>query len=129
MELIDQKTKKIMEECKAKAKEAGLNMKGETLEYILTNQNMLELSPKVMIPTLYDYWVHDVEVIRDKWVYGAYPHNPYETCINTRPGIFVFNDKKNDLVDCLVFLYGFGELCFFQNNIFFRNAWNDDFCG
>ncbi|OGF61995.1 hypothetical protein A2926_01370 [Candidatus Giovannonibacteria bacterium RIFCSPLOWO2_01_FULL_44_40] len=129
MELIDQKAKKIMEECKAKAKEAGLSVKGETLEYILTNQNMIELSPKRMIPTLYDYWVHDVEVIRDKWVYGAYPHNPYETCINTRPGISFYNDNNPDWLNCMIFYHVLGHLDFFQNNIFFRNTWNDDFCG
>ena len=66
MELISQRTKKIMEECKVIARTQGLDVQGETLEYIATNQNMLELGPKVMIPTLYDYWVEDLEVIRDK---------------------------------------------------------------
>jgi len=31
---------------------------------------LIELSPKIMIPTLYDYWVHDVEVLKEK---GKYP--------------------------------------------------------
>ena len=76
MELIDQRTKKIMEECKERARAMGLDVKGETLEYIVTNQDMLELGPKVMIPTLYDYWVDDVEVVRDKWLYKVVPDNP-----------------------------------------------------
>ena len=52
MKLIDQYTKKIMEECKVRAREAGLVFEDESLEYIVTNLDMLELSPKVMIPTL-----------------------------------------------------------------------------
>ena len=55
MELINQHTKKIMEECKIRARDAGLCFDDETLEYIVTNRDMLELSPKVMIPTLYDW--------------------------------------------------------------------------
>ena len=62
MQLIDQHTKKIMEGCKDRAREAGLCFEDETLEYIVTNRDLLELTPKVMIPTLYDYWVHEVEV-------------------------------------------------------------------
>jgi len=64
MELITQHTKKIMEECKERARDAGLNFQRETLEYIVTNRDMINLSPKAMIPTLYDYWVNDVEVLR-----------------------------------------------------------------
>ena len=50
MELISQHTKKIMEECKVRARDAGLVFEDESLEYIVTNQDMLNLSPKVMIP-------------------------------------------------------------------------------
>ena len=64
MEIINQHTKKIMEGCKERAAAAGLTFQSETLEYIVTNQDMLELSPKGMIPTLYDYWVNDLEVIK-----------------------------------------------------------------
>jgi len=73
MELIDQHTKKIMEGCKERALDAGLRFQDETLEYIVTNRDLLELSPKVMIPTLYDYWVHDVQVLQGKGKYELYP--------------------------------------------------------
>ena len=36
MELIDQHTKKIMEGCKKRALDAGLNFQDETLEYIVS---------------------------------------------------------------------------------------------
>ena len=85
MELIDQRTKKIMEECKERARSAGLQFENETLEYIVSNRDLLELSPKMMIPTLYDYWVHDVEVLKEYGKYKLYPTNPYETVINSRP--------------------------------------------
>ncbi|MDP3710244.1 MAG: SpoVR family protein, partial [bacterium] len=64
MNLLDPKMKAEMEECKTRARAAGLTFGNDTLEYIVTNQDMLELSPKVMIPTLYDYWAYDVEVRR-----------------------------------------------------------------
>jgi len=69
MELISQHTKEIMEGCKIRARKAGLMFENETLEYIISNRDMIELSPKVMIPTLYDYWVHDVEVLKKKGQY------------------------------------------------------------
>ena len=46
MELIDQHTKRIMEGCKERAREAGLRFHDETLEYIVTNRDLLELSPE-----------------------------------------------------------------------------------
>ena len=55
-----------MEECKVRARDAGLVFENETLEYIVTNKDMIELSPKGMIPTMYDYWVHDVEILKEK---------------------------------------------------------------
>ncbi len=61
-----------MEGCKERARDAGLSFTDETLEYLVTNRDLLELSPKVMIPTLYDYWVHDVEVLREKGKYELY---------------------------------------------------------
>ncbi len=64
MELISQHAKRIMEGCKDRARQAGLRFEDETLEYVVTNRDMLALGPKVMIPTLYDYWVQDVEVLR-----------------------------------------------------------------
>ena len=81
MQLLDQHAKGIMEECKSRARDAGLRFDDETLEYIVSNRDMLELSPKNMIPTLYDYWMHDVNVLREKGKYELYPHNPYETVI------------------------------------------------
>ena len=129
MELISQHAKRIMEECKIRARATGLDIKGETLEYIINNQDMIELSPKIMIPTLYDYWVHDVEVIRDKWVYDVSPHNPYETVINTRPAISFYNDNNPDWLNTMIFYHVLGHIDFFQNNIFYKKTWNDDFCG
>lgn len=129
MELIDQRTKKIMEECKVRAKAAGLDIQGETLEYIVTNRDLTELFSKVMIPTLYDFWVHDVETVRDKWLYDVYPHNPYETVINTRPAISLYNDNNPDWLNVMIFYHVLAHIDFFQNNIFFRKTWDDDFCG
>lgn len=129
MELISQRTKKIMEECKVIARTQGLDVQGETLEYIATNQNMLELGPKVMIPTLYDYWVEDLEVIRDKWLYDIFPHNPYETVINTRPPISFYNDNNPDWLNIMIFYHVLGHIYLFQNNAFFQNTWHGDFCG
>ena len=129
MELIDQRTKKIMEECKERAKAIGLDVKRETLEYIITNQEMLELGPKVMIPTLYDYWVEDVEVVRDKWLYRVFPRNPYETVINTRPPISFYNDNNSDWANVAIFDHVLGHIWLFQNNVFFQSTWHRDFCG
>ncbi|MEK7121234.1 MAG: SpoVR family protein [Patescibacteria group bacterium] len=129
MELISQETKRIMEECKKRAKAFGLNIEGETLEYIVTNRNLTELSSKVMIPTLYDYWADDVDTIRNKWIYEIRPHNPYETVINTRPVISYYNDNNPDWLNTMIFYHVLGHIDFFQNNVFFKKTWLGDFCG
>ncbi|MFH1137150.1 MAG: SpoVR family protein [Pseudomonadota bacterium] len=129
MQLIDQHTKKIMEGCKERARDFGLRFQDETLEYIVTNRDLLELSPKVMIPTLYDYWVHDVEVLKEKGKYELYPSNPYETVINTRPPISFYNDNNPDWLNVMIFYHVLGHIDFFQNNIFFRHTWDYDFNG
>ena len=129
MYLIDQHTKKIMEECKERARAAGLAFSDETLEYIVTNRDMISLSPKVMIPTLYDYWVHDVEVLKEQGKYKLYPHNPYETVINSRPAISFYNDNNPDWLNIMIFYHVLAHIDFFQNNILFENTWNDDFVG
>ena len=129
MELIDQHTKKIMEGCKERARNAGLSFGDETLEYIVTNRDLLELSPKVMIPTLYDYWVHDVEVLKEKGKYELYPGNPYETVINTRPAISFYNDNNPDWLNVMIFYHVIAHIDFFQNNLFFRHTWDYDFTG
>lgn len=129
MELINQHTKQIMEGCKERARAAGLSFTDETLEYIVTNRDLLELSPKVMIPTLYDYWVHDVEVLREKGKYELYPHNPYETVINTRPPISFYNDNNPDWLNVMIFYHVLAHIDFFQNNLYFRNTWDYDFTG
>jgi stage V sporulation protein R len=129
MELISQHTKRIMEECKARAREAGLVFDNETLEYIVTNRDMIELSPKGMIPTLYDYWVNDVEVLKEKGKYKLYPHNPYETVINTRPAISFYNDNNPDWLNIMIFYHVIAHIDFFQNNILFKDTWSDDFTG
>ncbi len=129
MELISQNAKKIMEECKARAKLAGLNIAGESLEYIVSNRNLIELNSKSMIPTLYDYWIDDIEVVRNKWIYDIDPHNPFETVINTRPPISFYNDNNPDWLNTMIFYHVLGHIDFFQNNTFFRNTWQEDFCG
>lgn len=129
MELIDQRTKKLMEECKARARSAGLVFGEETLEYIVTNRDMIRLSPKVMIPTLYDYWVNDVEVLKEEGKYKLYPSNPYETVINSSPAISYYNDNNPDWMNIMIFYHVLGHIDFFQNNILFANTWKDDFVG
>jgi stage V sporulation protein R len=129
MELINQHTKEIMEGCKVRARAAGLRFTDESLEYIVTNRDLIELSPKVMIPTLYDYWVHDVEVLRGKGEYELYPHNPYETVINTRPAISFYNDNNPDWLNVMIFYHVLGHIDFFQNNHCFRHTWEYDFTG
>ncbi|MFH2060900.1 MAG: SpoVR family protein [Pseudomonadota bacterium] len=129
MELVSQHVKGIMEECKLRARDHGLKFDDETLEYIVTNRDMIELSPKVMIPTLYDYWVHDVRVLSGKGQYEAYPSNPYETVINTRPAISFYNDNNPDWLNVMIFYHVLGHIDFFQNNLFYRNTWDIDLTG
>ncbi len=129
MELIDQHTKSIMEGCKERARDAGLRFGDETLEYIVTNRDLLELSPKMMIPTLYDYWVHDVEVLKERGKYELYPSNPYETVINTRPAISFYNDNNPDWLNVMIFYHVLGHIDFFQNNLYFGHTWDMDFAG
>ena len=129
MKLLEQGMKSEMEKCKKAAKDAGLQFQDNTLEYIVTNQDMLELSPKIMIPTLYDYWVHDIAVHRNRWMYSVFPHNPYETVINTRPPVSFYNQDNADWFNVMIFYHVLGHIDFFQNNVFFRKTWDDDFCG
>ncbi len=129
MELVSQHVKSIMEGCKERARDAGLRFEDETLEYIVTNRDLLELSPKMMIPTLYDYWVHDVEVLKEKGRYELYPTNPYETVINTRPAISFYNDNNPDWLNVMIFYHVLGHVDFFQNNLFFRHTAEYDFAG
>ena len=129
MELIDQHTKKIMEGCKKRARAVGLRFQDETLEYIVTNRDLLEISPKMMIPTLYDYWVHDVEVLKEKGKYELYPANPYETVINTRPAISFYNDNNPDWLNVMIFYHVLAHIDFFQNNLYFRHTFDYDFTG
>jgi stage V sporulation protein R len=118
-----------MEGCKERALAAGLRFEEESLEYIVTNRDLLELTPKVMIPTLYDYWVHDVEVLKEKGRYELYPSNPYETVINTRPAISYYNDNNPDWMNVMIFYHVLGHIDFFQNNLYFRHTWDYDFTG
>jgi stage V sporulation protein R len=129
VELIEQHTKRIMEGCKGRAREAGLRFHDETLEYIVSNRDLLELGPKYMIPTLYDYWVHDVEVLKEKGRYDLYPHNPYETVVNTRPAISFYNDNNPDWLNVMIFYHVLAHIDFFQNNMLFKHTWDEDFAG
>lgn len=128
MELISSEAKKIMEECKRVARANGLKFSDETIEYIVTNEDLIKLSPKGMIPTLYDYWVHDVYVLQDKGKYELYPHNPYETVINTRPPLSFYNDNNPDWLNVMIFYHVIAHIDFFQNNVYFEKTWLDDFC-
>lgn len=127
MELISQHAKKIMEGCKERARAAGLRFQDDSLEYIVTNRDFLELSPKNMIPTMYDYWVQDVEVMKEQGQYELYPNNPYETVINTRPPISFYNDNNPDWLNVMIFYHVIGHIDFFQNNLYFRHTWDYDF--
>ncbi len=129
MELVSQHVKGIMEECKVRARDAGLRFDDETLEYIVTNRDLIELSPKMMIPTLYDYWVHDVRVLSGKGMYEAYPSNPFETVINTRPAISYYNDNNPDWLNVMIFYHVLAHIDFFQNNLFYKNTWDIDLAG
>lgn len=129
MNLIDQHTKSIMEDCKLRAKAQGLEFGNETLEYIVTNKDMLDLSPKVMIPTLYDFWVNDVEVLKEYGKYKLYPSNPYETVINSRPAISFYNDNNPDWMNIMIFYHVLAHIDFFRHNRLFAHTWNDDFVG
>jgi len=129
MELISQHTKAIMEECKLRARDAGLVFDNESLEYIVTNKDLIELSAKVMIPTLYEYWVQDVEVLQGHGRYKLFPNNPYETVINSRPAISFYNDNNPDWLNIMIFYHVIAHVDFFQNNIFFEHTWSDDFVG
>ena len=129
MELLNQQMKAEMEECKKRARAAGLQFPDNTLEYKVSNLDMLELSPKHMIHTMFDYWVHDVATIRNKWLYDMYPHNPYETVINTRPPISFYNQDNADWFNVVIFYHVLGHIDFDQNNVSFRKTWDDDFAG
>jgi stage V sporulation protein R len=129
MELINQHTKKIMEGCKERARASGLSFTDESLEYIVTNRDLIELSPKYMIPTLYDYWVHEVEVLKEKGRYELYPSNPYETVINTRPPISFYNDNNPDWLNVMIFYHVLAHIDFMQNNLYFQFTWDFDFTG
>ena len=129
MELLKQNMKQEMERCKKIAKAEGLNFDDNTLEYIVSNRDMIRLSPKIMIPTLYDYWVHDIGVVGGQREYDAFPHNPYETVINTRPAMSFYNQDNTDWFNVMIFYHVLGHIDCFQNNINFRNTWDDDFAG
>ena len=127
MELINQHTKKIMEGCKERAADAGLKFDKASLEYMVTNTDLLELSPKNMIPTLYDYWLQDIEVLRGKGEFEYYPNNPYETVINTRPAISFYNNENPDWMNVMIFYHVIAHVDFLQNNRFFEQTWDYDF--
>jgi len=129
MELVNQHTKKIMEGCKERARDKGLTFQDESLEYIVTNRDLLELTPKLMIPTLYDYWVQDIEIYKEKGRYELYPSNPYETVINTRPAISFYNDNNPDWMNVMIFYHVLAHIDFFQNNHYFSHTWDYDFTG
>lgn len=64
-----------MEKCKHCACAEGFIFDDETLEYNVSKRNLHELFPKMMIQTLYDYLVHNVEVLKGYGKYKLYPTN------------------------------------------------------
>ncbi|MFH1063524.1 MAG: SpoVR family protein [Candidatus Woesearchaeota archaeon] len=129
MRLISTHVKMIMEECKLRARDAGLRFDDETLEYIVTNRDMLEMMPKNLIPTLYDYWVHDVGVFQQKAKYKLFPSNPYETVIDSRPAMSFYNDNNPDWLNVMIFYHVLGHIDFFQNNYAYQTNRDEDFVG
>ncbi len=129
VQLINPEEKARMEKCKESARAAGLSFPEETLEYVISNRAMLEIHPKVMIPTLYDFWIHDVEAISGNIKYDFFPQNPYETVINTMPPISFYNDNNPGWMNKFIFLHVLAHVDFFRNNIHFQNTWDDDFYG
>lgn len=118
-----------MEDCKSKARDFGLQFDDSTLEYIVSNQDMVNLMPKVFIPGHYDFWMQDVNIWLGKGQYELYPHNPFETVINTRPSISFYNNDNPDWLNVMIFYHVLGHQDFFQNNILFSHTWNDDING
>ncbi len=129
MEPINQETKKIMERCKGRARDVGLIVPDDTLEFIVTNRDLIHLKPKIMIPTHYDYWVQDIEVLGEAEKYKYFPHNPYEAVINSRPAMSFYNDNNPDWLNIMIFYHVLAHIDFFRNNIFFKQTWHDDFVG
>ncbi len=81
------------------------------------------------IPTMYDYWVNDLEILQKEGEYKLYPNNPYETVINSRPAISFYNDNNPDWLNAMIFYHVLGHIDFFQNNKLYEKTWNDDFVG
>jgi len=127
--LIDKEEKSRMECCKESAREVGLVFPDETLEYVITNRALLGIKPKGMVPTLYDFWVHDVQAISGNIKYDYYPHNPYETVINTMAPISFYNDNNPPWINTFIFYHVLGHIDFFRNNIYYQNTHDDDFYG
>ena len=61
--------------------------------------------------------------------YKVFPHNPYETVINSRPAISFYNDNNPDWLNVMIFYHVLAHIDFFQNNLLFSNTWNEDFVG
>lgn len=129
MKLIDFSAKQVMEHCKRKAEEAGLKVGGGTLEFIVGNRELIGLETKMMIPTLFDHPFQQVENLGKQRVYEIFPHNPYETVINTSPPISFYNQDNPDWLNYMIFYHVLGHIDYFRTNVFFEQTWLDDFCG
>jgi len=129
MQLINQHTKQIFEDCKQRAIDFGLNVDCATLEYIVSGKDFAELSSKVMIPTMYHFWLDDVRTFSDIKQYEVYPHSAYETVINSRPGMSFYLQDNPDWLNCMIAYHVLGHQDFFRSNKFYEKTWNDDFVG
>jgi len=129
MRLINQRTKGLMEDCKKKARDFGLQFDDTTLEYVVSNKDMVYLTPKVFVPSHYDFWMQDVNIWYGKGEYELYPHNPFETVVNTRPSISFYNNDNPDWLNVMIFYHVLAHQDFFQNNILYSHTWRDDLYG
>ena len=129
MKIIDPKEKVLMEKCKEKARDVGLKFKDDTLEYNVTNLELRRILPKT-VPTLYDYWVQDVQLLRDEGEYSLFPTSHYyEMVLNSSPAMSFYNDQNRTWMKVNLFYHVLGHIDFMQNNYLFKKTWGDDFVG
>lgn len=129
MKLIDFSAKKAMERCKKRAQEAGLKVDGGTLEFIIGNRELIGLKPKLMIPSLFDHPLQQIESWGEQRVYDFYPYNPFEVVINTSPPISFYNQDNPEWLNFMIFYHVLGHIDYFRTNAFFERTWLDDFYG
>ncbi len=129
MRPTDEQEQEAMRHCKRVAREHGLTFDVESVEYVATIREFLDLRAKVMIPTHYDHWLDRIETERGRREYEITRNNPFETVINTRPAVSFYNDTNPTWLNRMIYYHVLGHIDFFQNNQNFAHTWNDDFRG